>query len=48
MVQIRSQLQGYAFHASGLVRMMRNFALQAFGERMTSMPWLHGFPPARE
>jgi salicylate hydroxylase len=47
-VQIRSQLQGYAFHASGLTRWIRNAALQVAGARITAMPWLHGFPPSRE
>jgi salicylate hydroxylase len=47
-VQIRSQLQGYAFHASGLTRWLRNAALQVAGARITAMPWLHGFPPSRE
>jgi salicylate hydroxylase len=42
-VQIRSQLQGYAFHASGLTRWFRNAALQVAGARITAMPWLHGY-----
>ncbi len=42
-VQIRSQLQGYAFHANGLVRVLRNAVLNAAGERVTAMPWLHGY-----
>lgn len=42
-VQIRSQLQGYAFHARGLTRIVRNVALKLAGERITAMPWLHGY-----
>ncbi len=42
-VQIRSQLQGYAFHARGLTRIARNAALKVVGERITAMPWLHGY-----
>jgi salicylate hydroxylase len=42
-VQIRSQLQGYAFHASGVTRWLRNVALKVAGERITAMPWLHGY-----
>jgi salicylate hydroxylase len=43
-VQIRSQLQGFAFHTSGLIRWLRNTALQVAGPRITAMPWLHGYP----
>jgi salicylate hydroxylase len=42
-VQIRSQLQGYAFHASGVTRWLRNVVLKVAGERITAMPWLHGY-----
>jgi salicylate hydroxylase len=42
-VQIRSQLQGFAFHASGLTRWLRNATLQVAGARITAMPWLHGY-----
>lgn len=42
-VQIRSQLQGYAFHASGVMRLLRNVALKVAGKRITAMPWLHGY-----
>jgi salicylate hydroxylase len=40
-VQIRSQLQGYAFHASGLLRMLRNAVLKVAGARVTDMQWLY-------
>jgi salicylate hydroxylase len=42
-VQIRSQLQGFAFHASGLTRWIRNAALLVAGARISAMPWLHGY-----
>jgi len=42
-VQIRSQLQGFAFHASGLMRFARDAVLKAAGERITAMPWLYSY-----
>jgi salicylate hydroxylase len=40
-VQIQSQIQGYAFHASGFMRLARDAVLRVAGERMTRMPWLY-------
>jgi salicylate hydroxylase len=40
-VQLRSQLQGYAFHASGATRMIRNALLQVAGRQITAMRWLY-------
>ena len=42
-VQIQSQMQGYAFHARGLVRMARDAVLKVAGERLTAMPWLYSY-----
>lgn len=42
-VQIQSQMQGYAFHASGLTRFARDAVLRVAGERMTRMPWLYSY-----
>ncbi|MEY4294564.1 MAG: hypothetical protein RLY82_252 [Pseudomonadota bacterium] len=42
-VQLRSQLQGYAFHASGVVRLARDAVLKVAGERITAMPWLYSY-----
>lgn len=42
-VQFRSQLQGYAFHATGAARWIRNKLLVRFGSRITAMPWLHQY-----
>jgi hypothetical protein len=46
-VQLRSQLQGYAFHASGAMRMARDAVLRVAGSRITAMPWLYDYktPP---
>jgi salicylate hydroxylase len=42
-VQIRSQLQGYAFHADGLIGLARDAVLRVAGERITAMPWLYSY-----
>jgi salicylate hydroxylase len=42
-VQIRSQLQGYAFHANGLMGLARDAVLRVAGERITAMPWLYSY-----
>jgi salicylate hydroxylase len=42
-VQIQSQMQGFAFHASGLMRLARDAVLRAAGERLTAMPWLYDY-----
>lgn len=42
-VQIQSQMQGYAFHASGLTRLARDAVLRAVGERLTGMSWLYDY-----
>jgi salicylate hydroxylase len=42
-VQFRSQLQGFAFHASGVVRIARNAVLRVAGTRITDMPWLYSY-----
>jgi salicylate hydroxylase len=42
-VQFRSQLQGFAFHASGVVRLARNAVLRVAGTRITDMPWLYSY-----
>jgi salicylate hydroxylase len=42
-VQIQSQMQGYAFHASGLIRLARDAVLRAAGEQLTAMPWLYDY-----
>jgi salicylate hydroxylase len=42
-VQIQSQMQGFAFHASGLTRLARDAVLRAAGERLTAMPWLYDY-----
>jgi len=43
-VQWQSRLNGYVFHASGVVRVMRDAALRVTGERVTAMPWLYSYP----
>jgi salicylate hydroxylase len=43
MVQMRSQMQGYAFHASGLMRLARNAVMRVAGARITDMPWLYSY-----
>ncbi len=42
-VQIQSQLQGYVYHASGLVRTVRDAVLRVAGERVTGMSWLYDY-----
>ena len=42
-VQMRSQLQGFAFHASGFVRLARDAVLRVAGERLTRMRWLYDY-----
>ena len=42
-VQIRSQLQGFAFHADGLMGLARDAVLRVAGERITAMPWLYSY-----
>jgi salicylate hydroxylase len=42
-VQIQSQMQGMAFHASGLTRMARDAVLRVAGERVTAMSWLYSY-----
>ncbi len=42
-VQMRSQLQGHAVHATQVVRVLRNFVLQAAGKQVTSMRWLYDY-----
>ena len=42
-VQIQSQMQGYVFHASGLIRLARDAVLRAAGERLTALPWLYDY-----
>jgi salicylate hydroxylase len=42
-VQIQSQLQGYVYHASGLVRTLRDAVLSVAGERVTGMSWLYDY-----
>jgi salicylate hydroxylase len=41
--QIQSQLQGYVYHASGLVRNLRGAVLRVAGERLTGMRWLYDY-----
>ncbi len=42
-VQIQSQIQGYAFHASGFMRLARDAALRVTGKHITAMPWLYSY-----
>ena len=42
-VQMQSQMQGYAFHASGLMRFARDAVLRVAGEHMTRMSWLYDY-----
>lgn len=41
-VQERSRRNGTVFHASGPLRMARNAAMLALGERLLDQPWLYG------
>ncbi len=45
-VQRRSRMQGYIYHASGLLRLARNAALQLAGGRATSPAWLYDYQNA--
>ncbi len=40
-VQLRSRRNGRIFHASGLVRLGRDAAMAALGERLLDLPWLY-------
>ena len=42
-VQIQSQMQGAAFHASGLLRFARDAVLKVLGARVTGMRWLYDY-----
>jgi salicylate hydroxylase len=42
-VQIQSQMQGYAFHASGLTRLARDAVLKVLGPQVTGMSWLYDY-----
>lgn len=42
-VQVQSQMQGAAFHASGLIRLARDAVLRVAGARTTGMHWLYDY-----
>ncbi|MDI9335063.1 MAG: FAD-dependent oxidoreductase [Cytophagales bacterium] len=42
-VQAQSSWQGWVYHASGLVRYVRNAALWVAGKQLTAMPWLYDY-----
>jgi salicylate hydroxylase len=44
-VQARSRRNGRVFHATGVVRLARNLALRAGGERLMDVPRLYAGPP---
>ncbi|CAN7167778.1 FAD-dependent monooxygenase [Polaromonas sp. LjRoot131] len=41
-VQARALRNGQVFHAGGVVRWGRDFAMKVLGERVLDMPWLYG------
>jgi salicylate hydroxylase len=45
-VQARALRNGQIFHATGLVRLGRDLAMQLMGEKLLDMPWLYGYEQA--
>ncbi|HEY2257826.1 MAG TPA: FAD-dependent monooxygenase [Variovorax sp.] len=41
-VQVRARRNGAIFHATGPVRLARDAALRALGDRLLDLPWLYG------
>ncbi|MDZ4163014.1 MAG: FAD-dependent oxidoreductase, partial [Burkholderiales bacterium] len=44
-VQAGAIRNGTVFHADGWLRMARNVAMAALGERLLDKPWLYSGPP---
>ena len=42
-VQVRANLNGEIFHATGPMQWARDAGLRVLGERLMDMPWLYGY-----